>query len=56
MKEYKPKGFQSVDEAKATVDWLLTHSLKHIIWNWLKAHFYYHQGRYNKKEKADEKG
>jgi hypothetical protein len=45
--KYEPKGFQSVTEARATIDWLLTHSLKHIIWNWFKAHYYFHQGKYD---------
>ncbi len=44
---YKPKGFQSVSEAQSTVDWLLTHSLKHIIWNWLKVRIYFKSGKYN---------
>ena len=44
---YEPKGFQSVKEAQATVDWLLTHSLRHIVWNWFKAKIYHQSGKYN---------
>jgi len=47
FKMYKPKGFQSVDEAQATVDWLLTHSLRHVVWNWLKSKIYHRSGGFD---------
>lgn len=46
--QYQPKGFQSIRDAEATVDWLLTHSLFHVIKNWLIARIYWRSGRYDK--------